>query len=290
MILKKEITAGVDESGRGPLFGPVVSCCVVFNDDLDVSELKDSKKISPIKRFKIFNKLIQSNIDYGIGIVNEDEIDKINILNATKKSMLIAINSLKKKPTKLLIDGNQPLNTDIMQRTIVKGDEKIAEISAASIIAKVTRDKIIESYSKIYPFFELTSNKGYGTKRHLEFLEIYGATSIHRKSFKPVVRYSQEKLSKFESQIITKFAIDLIKKGIDIVEFSFKNDLSFIRYFDKGIDNLTISVKKKHSSSLLQSFIKKNKEKDSVMKVRLNVIYSDDTSSQNSIRKSFLIR
>ena len=289
MIPKKEIIGGVDESGRGPLFGPVVSCCVVFNDKIDITGINDSKKISERKRIQIYNKLIHSNIDFGVGIINEDEIDEINILKATKKSMLLAINELKKKPTRLLIDGNQLLKTKIRQDAIVKGDEKIPEISAASIIAKVTRDKIIKSYSKIYPIFELNSHKGYGTKKHIQLLETHGATSIHRKSFSPVKKVSQKKFNKFESKKITQLALAMIKMGTNIDEFSIGEDLSFFKFFDNGIENYLISVKEKQSHSLIKSFIKKNKEKDSSIKVRLNVIYSDDINSENLIKESLLI-
>ena len=115
MFYNNQIIAGIDEAGRGPLFGPVVACAVVFNDRIDISEIKDSKKISPLKRQKIYNQLIKKNIDYGIGLVHEQEIDKINILNATKKAMLEAVQNLKKEPSKLLIDGNQTIELNIEQ-------------------------------------------------------------------------------------------------------------------------------------------------------------------------------
>ena len=143
MSYNNQIIAGIDEAGRGPLFGPVVACAVIFNESIDISEIKDSKKISPLKRQKIYNQLIQENIDYGIGLVHEKEIDEINILNATKKAMLLAVHKLKETPSKLLIDGNQLLDTDIKQEAIVKGDQKISEISAASIIAKIARDNFL---------------------------------------------------------------------------------------------------------------------------------------------------
>ena len=143
------LVAGIDEAGRGPLFGPVVACAVIFNKDFDISDITDSKKISKNKREKIYQKIISQDIDYGIGIVSNETIDTINILNATKKAMLLSVNNLKNTPQKLLIDGNQLLDTKIEQEAIVKGDQKVAEISAASFIAKVSRDKIVDSYVKL---------------------------------------------------------------------------------------------------------------------------------------------
>ena len=219
MLKNNQIIAGIDEAGRGPLFGPVVACAVIFNSNIDISKIKDSKKISPIKRQKIYNQLIHQDIDYGTGIVHEQEIDEINILNATKKAMLLAVKELKREPEKLLIDGNQLINTDIEQEAIVKGDQKIPQISAASIIAKVVRDKILESYNKVYPMFELSNHKGYGTKRHIELIHKYGPSSIHRHTFRPIsdIKYGSFKL--YESLSITQYAIALIKDGLDINQF-----------------------------------------------------------------------
>ena len=276
MLVENQIIAGIDEVGRGPLFGPVVACAVIFNKAIDISEVKDSKRISPTKRQKIYQKLIHKNIDYGIGVVHEDIIDEINILNATKKAMLLAVEVLENKPDKLLIDGNQLINSKIEQEAIVKGDQKIAQISAASIIAKVTRDKIIENYSKIYPMFNLSSHKGYGTKRHIEMLYEYGASSIHRQSFKPICNISCDSFSTYESLNIVKYAISLIKKGINISFFQIKEDSGYVNYEIDELSVCVVSLEKNKMDSLLPNIILKIKEKDSVNKVRLDVIYSDD--------------
>ena len=275
MLVGNQIIAGIDEAGRGPLFGPVVACAVIFNKEIDISEVKDSKKISPVKRQKVYQRLICENIDYGIGVVHEDIIDEINILNATKKAMLLAVKALDNNPEKLLIDGNQLINSKIKQEAIVKGDQKIAQISAASIIAKVTRDKIIESYSKIYPMFDLSSHKGYGTKRHLEILYKYGASSIHRQSFKPICDIGYQKFSSYESLNIVKYAISLIKKGINISFFQIKEDSGYINYKVDELSVYAVSLEKNRMDALLPNIILKIKEKDFVNKVRLDVIYSD---------------
>jgi ribonuclease HII len=186
MSYDNHIIAGIDEAGRGPLFGPVVACAVIFNENIDTKEIKDSKKISGSKRQKIYDKLIQENINYGIGIVHEKEIDEINILNATKKAMLLAVEKLEILPSKLLIDGNQVINTNINQETIIRGDQKISEISAASIIAKVSRDRLIKKLAKIHHRYFWHKNAGYGTKDHLRALKKFGVTKYHRKKFKPI--------------------------------------------------------------------------------------------------------
>ena len=286
MLDKKQIIAGIDEVGRGPLFGPVVACAVIFNEKIDTSEIADSKKISPIKRQKIYNQLIQENIDYGIGIIHEDIIDRINILSATKEAMLLAVNNLKNKPNKLLIDGNQLINSKIDQEAIIKGDQKIPEISAASIIAKVTRDKMLESYSRVYPMFDLASHKGYGTKKHFEILSKYGATSIHRRTFKPVYNSVYNSFKSYESLNITKYTISLIKKGFYIESFQIKEDWAFINYQIDELNVYAVSLKKNKINSLVPGIILKIKEKDSVNKVRLDVIYSDDNYSNPKVMYS----
>jgi len=286
MLGKKQIIAGIDEVGRGPLFGPVVACAVIFNEKIDTSKIADSKMISPIKRQKIYNQLIQENIDYGIGIIHEDIIDRINILSATKEAMLLAVNNLKNKPNKLLIDGNQLINSKIDQEAIIKGDQKIHEISAASIIAKVTRDKMLESYSRVYPMFDLTSHKGYGTKKHFEMLSKYGATSIHRRTFKPVYDSVYNSFKSYESLNITKYTINLIKKGFYIESFQIKEDWAFINYQIDELNVYVVSLKKNKINSLVSGIILKIKEKDSVNKVRLDVIYSDDNYTNPKVMYS----
>ena len=276
MLVNSHIVAGIDEVGRGPLFGPVVACAVIFNKKIDISNIKDSKKISISKRKTIYNQLMCEDIDYGIGIINENVIDKINILNATKEAMLLAVKDLKQKPDLLLIDGNQLIKTKIKQEAIVKGDEKISQISAASIIAKVTRDKIIDNYAMIYPMFGLNSHKGYGTKKHIEKLYQYGPTKIHRKTFKPVADIQKKIFLKYESSSICNYAIYLIKQGIDIDFFKIEKDYGHLVYKCKKLNVHVISLDRHRLKASIKKISKKIIKKDSVNKVRLDVIYSDD--------------
>ena len=276
MLNDNQIIAGIDEAGRGPLFGPVVACAVIFNQDIDTSEITDSKKLSPVKRRKIYDTLLNSDIDYGIGVVHEDVIDKINILNATKKAMLLSIEDLKIKPDKILIDGNQLLDTNINQEAIIKGDQKISEISAASIIAKVTRDIIIDSYDQIYPMFDLCTHKGYGTKKHIELLNEYGPSQIHRFTFKPIRNINIKRLKEYESSILIKYAVNLIKKGYLVSLIEIESKKVVIKYKKKATNIYVVSVKKTQKNDSFHQVISSIKKKDSVKNGRLDVIYEDD--------------
>jgi len=180
-----EIIAGVDEAGRGPLAGPVVAAAVILADD-KIEGLDDSKKLSAKKRETLFQEINQKAVSVGIGIVNEKEIDKTNILIATQKTMQMAMGRLNKRPTMALIDGYKLPNQIIPNKGIIKGDTKVESIMAASIIAKVTRDRIMIEYDKIFPEYGFAKHKGYGTKQHIEALTEFKATQIHRRSFKPV--------------------------------------------------------------------------------------------------------
>ena len=174
---------GVDEAGRGPLAGPVVASVVVFNKNTKIEGINDSKKLSEAKREELFDIIKEQALDYGIGIVNNDDIDKYNILNATYMAMKKALNCLKQKPDYLLVDATTIPGIDIPQNPIIKGDFKSISIAAASILAKVTRDSIMYQYDEIFPEYGFKSHKGYGTKEHYEAIEKYGITRIHRKSF-----------------------------------------------------------------------------------------------------------
>jgi ribonuclease HII len=177
---------GIDEAGRGPLAGPVVAASVYLNH-YEIKELNDSKKLTDKKRRELFPQIIK-NMIVGIGIVDEKIIDKINILNATKKAMLLSVDEIQKKIDieLLLIDGNQKLITNIEQITIIKGDSLSYSIAAASIIAKVTRDDIMLKYDKLYPEYGFKNHSGYPTKKHIEAINKYGILDIHRKTFKPI--------------------------------------------------------------------------------------------------------
>ena len=179
------LIAGVDEAGRGPLAGPVVAATVILDEQNPISGLADSKKLTTKKREKLFQEIMQ-HAEVGIGVVDVEEIDKINILKATQKAMYKAIGALKTKPDKALIDGYALPNQIIPNKGIIGGDDKIDCIGAASIIAKVTRDRMMQQYDIIFPEFGFARHKGYGTILHMEKLSEYKACPIHRKSFKPV--------------------------------------------------------------------------------------------------------
>lgn len=184
---KGRIPAGVDEAGRGPLAGPVVAAAVVLPDDCKIEGLDDSKKLSHSKREKILEEIKSIAISYAVGIVEPEEIDKINILRASLLAMEISVKQLTTKPDYLLIDGNQKTSLLLMQETIVKGDSKSCSIAAASILAKVTRDTIMEEYHSIYPEYNFKGHKGYPTKEHYQALREYGPCPIHRKTFRGVL-------------------------------------------------------------------------------------------------------
>ena len=185
-----KIIAGVDEVGRGPLNGPVVAACCIINSELDLTGITDSKKISEVKREKLYNYLKENTI-YGIGEASPKEIDELNILNATKLAMKRAIDEVKKQVEidYLLIDGNMKFDFDIPYESIVKGDLKCASISCASIIAKVCRDRMLIELDKKYPEYGFKDHKGYPTKKHLEAINKYGLIDGYRKSYGPVKDY-----------------------------------------------------------------------------------------------------
>jgi ribonuclease HII len=184
-----KITAGVDEVGRGSLVGPVYAAAVILNSSINKKNLKDSKSISKIKREKLFI-YIKKNSIWAIGKASADEIEKLNILHASLLAMKRAIKKLKKKPQLVLIDGNKlPNLKNYNLKYVIKGDQKIASISAASIIAKVTRDKFITSLSKKFRNYSWEKNFGYGTKEHLRSIKKFGITKYHRKKFSPISNF-----------------------------------------------------------------------------------------------------
>jgi len=175
--------AGIDEAGRGPLAGPVVAAAVILPKDIFLPFLNDSKKVTEKRRDVLFDEIKQNAIAYGIGIASNTLIDEINISQATYEAMREAINSLEKTPDVLLVDAVHIPDINIKQVGIVKGDAKSVNIAAASILAKVTRDRIMAEYDKIYPEYGFASNKGYGTATHIAALKEVGPCAIHRKSF-----------------------------------------------------------------------------------------------------------
>lgn len=185
------LIGGIDEVGRGPLIGPVVTACVILPKDYVLEGLTDSKKLSEKKREKFYDILMKDAISIGIGIVDEKEIDKVNIYQATKEAMAQAVDNMKIKPEHILVDA-MPLELDIPTTSIIKGDAKSITIAAASVIAKVTRDKMLDELDKIYPMYDLKHNKGYPTKKHLEAISKYGITKYHRLSYGPVAKYKDK--------------------------------------------------------------------------------------------------
>ena len=183
-----KLIAGIDEVGRGPLVGPVVSACVILPLNYKLDGLTDSKKLSEKKREKFYDILIRDAITYGIGIVDEKKIDEVNIYEATKIAMVRALNNCKIKPEHVLIDAMK-LDIDVPYTSIIKGDAKSLSIAAASVIAKVTRDRMMISLDRKYPMYDFKNNKGYPTKKHLEAIQEYGIIDEHRKSYGPVKEY-----------------------------------------------------------------------------------------------------
>ena len=186
-LYKKNITliAGVDEVGRGPLAGPVVTAAVIINEDFNLIDVNDSKKLSPKKRQELFPKILAQAEAVSVGLANNDVIDKINIYEADRVAMAHAVEGLEIKPDALLVDAmNVPV--DLPQVELIKGDAKSNSIAAASIVAKVFRDNLMDAYAEKYPEYGFRHNAGYGTADHLAALKKYGPTPIHRRSFSPV--------------------------------------------------------------------------------------------------------
>ncbi len=177
------IICGVDEAGRGPLAGPVYAAAVILLSDCVIEGLNDSKKLTEKKREALFDEIKEKALAYGIASADEKEIDEINILNATFLAMKRAIASLSVRPDLALIDGNQKPHTDIEEVTVIKGDAKSMSIAAASVLAKVSRDRFMLEMAEKYPQYEFARHKGYGTKLHYEKIAQYGVCDIHRRTF-----------------------------------------------------------------------------------------------------------
>jgi len=245
---------GIDEAGRGPLAGPVVAVSVNWGDKKLIEGITDSKKISEKKR-KIYFSLIKKNAkDIGIGIVHENTIDKINILQATYLAMRISIDNLKIVPDLVLVDGNKADIKKIKQKNIIKGDMYSYSIACASIIAKVTRDRIMQSYAKIFPKYMFEKHKGYGTKKHIESIKMYNSTPIHRKSFRPISDYIPTfKNFKTNSDIyvlgLQLVAVELIKRKFEIIYFNDKYDISYIKEDEINILKVNVVFKGKSINS-----------------------------------------
>ena len=179
-----EYVCGIDEAGRGPLAGPVVVAGVIMPKDSMIEGVNDSKKVSEKKREKLYDRILEEAISYSVAIIGQDVIDEINILNATKQGVTKVVEELDVKPNLILVDALTHINTKgIPHDSIIKGDAKCYNIAAASIIAKVTRDRIMREWDEIYPQYGFINHKGYGTAKHIEALKEYGPCPIHRRTF-----------------------------------------------------------------------------------------------------------
>ncbi|MCI8352509.1 MAG: ribonuclease HII [Clostridia bacterium] len=175
---------GIDEAGRGPLAGPVVVASVIMPKESMIEGVNDSKKVSEKKREELYDKIIEEAISYGVGIIDHEQIDEINILNATKLGLTTSLKELAIKPNLILVDALNKIDTlGIPYKSIIKGDALCYSISCASIIAKVTRDRIMRQWDEIYPMYGFINHKGYGTATHIQAIKEYGLCQIHRRSF-----------------------------------------------------------------------------------------------------------
>lgn len=178
-----ELIGGTDEAGRGPLAGPVVAACVIMPKGMRIDGVDDSKKLSEKKRYELYGKIMENAISVGVGIVDEKVIDEINILNATKRAFEDAYSDLEIKPQHILIDALKGILKETPQTVIIKGDALSYQIAAASIVAKVTRDRMMIDYDKFYPEYNFKQHKGYGTKQHRQAILDYGPCPLHRRTF-----------------------------------------------------------------------------------------------------------
>jgi ribonuclease HII len=225
--VEDRIVAGIDEAGRGPLAGPVVAAAVILDPEQPIEGIRDSKKLTERKRDALYGEILGRARAVNVGIAGRNEIDEQNILQATIGAMQRALDGLSVTPDHLMIDGQHILLTHPSQETVVRGDSKVESISAASIIAKVVRDRLMREYDKVYPVYGFAKHKGYGTKAHFEALRSAGACPIHRQSFKPVAdflprwRDIQDKhlLGRLGEQLAAGFLID---RGYSIVDLNYK--------------------------------------------------------------------
>ena len=282
------IIAGVDEVGRGPLAGPVVAAAVILPKDHTIEGLRDSKKISKKRREYLFPLIYEQAIDIGTGEVDVKTIDKINIREATFKAMKMALDDLSTIPDRALIDGHPLNDQSIPNEGIIGGDDKVDSIKAASIIAKVTRDRIMKEYSIIFPEYGFENHSGYGTKIHIEALEKYRATPIHRRSFKPV-----KNLMPTFKWLVDHDRISWMGKKLAALHLK-KSGTSVMDLVWEGISNNSIDIVAKDNDHLIfvdvntyyknQDDLEKDNEVDRLKKTMLpamNLYLSDKLAVSN---------
>ncbi len=261
--------AGIDEAGRGPLAGPVVAAAVIFPYEIELPEVNDSKKISEKKREKLYDEIYDAALAVGVGIVHEDEIDEKNILQATFMAMRQSIGQLSIKPDILLIDGNEADIRHYKQESIINGDQKSLSIAAASIIAKVFRDRMMRQYDIVFPKYGFSKHKGYGTKQHMEAIRTRKASPIHRQSFNPVSHHLPTFSYLQRNRLISRLgeqltACQFIRSGHEILETNYNvpkvGDIDIISR-DNGVLVFTEVTTKTadHGWGELRSQIDKNK-------------------------------
>ena len=221
-----KIIAGVDEAGRGPIAGPVVAAAVILPDGCAIEGVRDSKKISEKKREILYSKILDVATSVGVGIVHEDDIEELNILQATHRAMRLALGRLLPQPEEALIDGRGLPDQVVKNKGIIDGDDKVHTISAASIIAKVSRDRIMRNYDLIFPEYGFAKHKGYGTAEHLFNLRNHLACPIHRKGFRPVLNYIPTLSHLKENRLLERWgkrlaARELIRNGYTVLEMNY---------------------------------------------------------------------
>lgn len=223
---KENLLCGVDEAGRGALAGPVVAAAIILKKEAKnfIANVNDSKKFTEKKRKELYEKILTVAKDYAVGVVSAEEIDKINILNATMKAMEKAVGNLKTKPSFIIFDGNKKPETLIKSRCVVKGDSKSASIAAASIIAKVFRDELMKKLDEKYENYFFKNNKGYGTKKHYESILKFGITSQHRKTFLKNLKEKKFKIQNISGKIGEKICYAfLVKNGFNVICKNYKS-------------------------------------------------------------------
>ena len=268
------LIAGVDEVGRGPLCGPVIASAVMFPKGLTIEGINDSKKLSAKKREALFDVIKDNALSIGIGVVHEQKIDELNILEATIVAMREAVQRLDIQPQMILVDGNMRDIADITQKNIIKGDSKSLCIAAASIIAKVTRDRMMLEYNKVFPGYGLSTNMGYGTKEHISALKKKLSTPIHRQSFNPIPDYMPRfgDISDIGVLSTELAACEMIKTGHEIIRVkdsslkvvdiisSFNNEYFAFKLYssNENIEEIKNKMIRECELALLEDNIKKD--------------------------------
>lgn len=276
-----KFVAGIDEVGRGPLCGPVVSAAVIMPKESKILYINDSKKLSRKKREELFEKIKKEACYIGIGVVDNERIDEINILNAAKESMIKAIDNLEVKPDYLIIDALS-LDNNIKQESIIKADEKIYCVSAASIVAKCYRDSLMQKYAKEYPEYKWEKNMGYGTAEHMEAIEKLGLTPLHRKSF---LKSKTGALSKKEGNEYERVVCNYLKrKGYEILSRNYTTKFGEIDIISKeGSTVVFVEVKGRRENSLVSGFEAVDKKKRECIR-KSSEIYIEENSIRNLCR------